>query len=99
METQKQISISISIEASEHIAFVVEKGFKINGNKIEPINHRVPYNNSKTDRQRLQESDVPDNFKSAIFDAWGETPTVADPEIPKPIEKPEAETTDTETNE
>ena len=53
-------------------------------------NNLTEYRNSPSDRLRL-ESEQEHEWIEPIMKRWGDTPTVADPEIPKPIEIPNTE--------
>jgi len=66
---------------------------EIDGETITGKPHFLIFNNSNFFRERLDKNaEIPENFKAAIYEVFGENPTVADPEIPKPAEIPNTET-------
>jgi hypothetical protein len=95
--------VDIAMTLTPHmVEFTAQYSYEVNGKNI-PIgeSYYITLHNSEDDRKITQDADdLPDNFKSAVFDVWGETATVAnnrmmcDPaspeEIPTDVPEPEA---------
>jgi hypothetical protein len=67
--------------------------------KVADSLHAESFMNSPWGRERLQNSDYPENVKMSLLALWGDEPTVADPdvdELRKGREKP-CETSENET--
>jgi len=70
-ETFVEVSIKVFVKIGERLIEDVDKS------------DNFSTDNSNTGRNFVKNLDIPQNFIAAIFDAWGDTPTVEDPEMPK----------------
>jgi len=81
METQKKITLHrLTVDFVE---VNTREVIDVNGKEIVVNNHMAAFSNSESGRGLVDGLDIPQNFIAAIFDAWGDEPTVADPEIPE----------------
>jgi hypothetical protein len=73
-------------ELSENRAVVSQTSVhEIDGETITGKPHLLIFTNSNLGRKKLDENtEIPESFKAAIYAVFGDTPAVADPEIPKP---------------
>jgi len=88
METKKQTIIH---RLAANFVEINTKWHEIIEEEVTQHNHMVSYMNSPSGRERLQD-EQPENVVESVFAIWGDTPTVADPEIPKRVEIPNTET-------
>jgi len=84
MEISTKTTIYYLTERSVDIS--TEQFVEINGTevKLDTPKHLMPYYNSPLGRESLQNAGYSENVVNAVFEIWGDEPTVADPEVQDP---------------
>ena len=63
--------------------FVIIEGTEL---EIAKPQHASSYQNSASDREQLKNAGYPENIVRAVFEMWGNTPTMEDPQSLQPPE-------------
>lgn len=82
METNSKITLDLL--TTDSVCVITEIEVEINGKIYNLENSRQAYVNSPLGRTNII-ADLPEEYMTAIFALWGDTPTIEDPPMPEEI--------------